>query len=190
MGLLGTIGSIAGAYFGGPAGGAAGGALGGMLEGDQSTNGGAGTQSASKDPWGPAQPYIKDNLSINQGLQDYYAQNPFTALQQQSYQKLFDTLGNNQAGGNAMLANSNAFMNSQHGKLGPMQAMPTGTQATPIDWQGQNPFKSQPLVDLMAKLRGTGTPAKAPVDTNQADMAQMLAQWQRNQAASQYQSGD
>ena len=70
MGLLGSIGSIAGSIFGGTGGGAIGGALGGMLDGNQSTNGGAGTQSASKDPWGPAQPYIKDNLSINQGLQD------------------------------------------------------------------------------------------------------------------------
>ena len=181
MGLLGSIGSIAGSVFGGAGGGAIGGALGGILDGNQSTNGGAGTQSTSKDPWGPAQPYIKDNLSINQGLQDYYAQNPFTALQQQSYQKLFDTLSNNQAGGNAMLANSNAFMNSRGGKLGPMQAMPTGTQAAPIDWKGQNPFKAQPLVDLMAKLRGTGTPT--PVDTSQADIAQMLTQWRQQQAA-------
>ena len=171
MGLLSSIGSIGGFLAGAFGGGALGGLLGGALDGNQSTNGGAGATNMTRDPWGPAQPYIKDNLAINQGLQDYYAQNPFSALQQQQYQKLFDVLANNQAGGNAMLANSNAFMGSRGGKLGPMQAMPTNTKASPIDWQGMNPYKSQSLVDLMAKLRGTAPAQQATPQAPQTPQA-------------------
>lgn len=114
-------------------------------------NGGAGVQSSSRDPWGPAQPYLKKNLETNQGLQDYYAKNPFSQLQQQQYQNLFNTLANNQAGGNALLANAASFGKSKGGLLGPMQAMPTGTQAPAIDWAGMNPYNSQGMKDLTTK---------------------------------------
>lgn len=181
MGLLGSIGGIAGSIFGGSGGGALGGLIGGALDGNQSANGGAGSTNTTRDPWGPAQQYIKDNLATNKSLQDYYAQNPFSGLQQQQYQKLFDTLSNNQAGGNAMLANAQAFMGSRGGKLGPMQAMPTNTKAAPIDWQGMNPYKPKDNVTA---------PTPVAPNPNQSAIEEMLAQWQRQQAALQYQSGD
>lgn len=49
MGLLGTLGTVAGTYFGGPAGGAVGGALGGALEGGLSTAGGMQQSAAAQE---------------------------------------------------------------------------------------------------------------------------------------------
>lgn len=141
MGLLSTIGNVASAVTGNPLW-----SMGGnLIEGSGGDkNGGAGTQSQSQTraPWEAAQPYLKKNLQTNQGLQDYYAQNPFSQLQQQQYQGLFNTLANNQAGGDALLGNASKFGQSQGGKLPAMQAMPTGTQAPQIDWAAMNPYKT------------------------------------------------
>lgn len=49
MGLLGTIGTVAGSYFGGPTGGALGGMIGGALEGGASTAGGMQQSQAAQD---------------------------------------------------------------------------------------------------------------------------------------------
>lgn len=92
MGLLGTIGGLAGSYFGGPTGGMIGGSLGGLLDGSGEENGGAGT--TQKTPWGPAQPYLVDNLAKNASLQKFYEQNPFNAQQKQSYENIFSDLNN------------------------------------------------------------------------------------------------
>lgn len=48
MGLLGTLGTVAGTYFGGPAGGAVGGLIGGALEGGASTAGGMQQSAAAQ----------------------------------------------------------------------------------------------------------------------------------------------
>lgn len=44
-------------------------------------NGGAGTSTATKEPWLPAQGWIADNLSSGQALQQQYAKNPQSAEQ-------------------------------------------------------------------------------------------------------------
>jgi YD repeat-containing protein len=49
MGLLSTVGSLAGTYFGGPAGGAVGGMVGGALEGGASVAGGMASSRAAQD---------------------------------------------------------------------------------------------------------------------------------------------
>lgn len=69
--------------IGGAAVSVVGGAL--MNSGGSSKNGGAGTQTQSKEPWAPAQPWIMNNLAQGQNLQNAYMAQPFSALQNQAY---------------------------------------------------------------------------------------------------------
>lgn len=43
------------------------------------------TQSTNRDPWGPAQPFLKSLLDQGQQLQQQYQQNPFSDAQKQAY---------------------------------------------------------------------------------------------------------
>jgi hypothetical protein len=54
--------------------------------GGTQTNGGAGTQTATKEPWAAAQPWIMNNLQTGQNLQNRYAAQPFSDQQNQAYQ--------------------------------------------------------------------------------------------------------
>ena len=113
--------------------------LGGAALGALSAKDSTQSSSQSRDPWWPAQAYLKDNLATNAAAQEYYRQNPFTNEQKTAYQGLLNTNANNQLAGNGLLANANNFMQSRRGVMPTMQAMPTNTQAAPIDWsQYQN----------------------------------------------------
>lgn len=74
----------------GAIGGAAVGLIGNKLM--SNSNGGAGTQT--KEPWGPAKPFLEANLQKNADLQKFYEQNPFNAQQKTGYQNLFGDLDN------------------------------------------------------------------------------------------------
>lgn len=66
------------------------------------------TQSASKEPWGPAQPFLKDVLSRAGGMLPNYLDNPISPEQRQAMNNVF---GLTNAGMNAvpgLLANMNA----------------------------------------------------------------------------------
>jgi hypothetical protein len=102
-------------------------ALGALAGGDTTT-------SSQKDPWGPAQPYLKENLQRNSAMQDYYAKNPFSTEQKTAYQGLLDTLANNQANAGNMQGMANSFMGSNRGLLSNMPTFSQGTKAAPIDW--------------------------------------------------------
>lgn len=65
----------------------AGAVVGGLLSDDQQA-------SASREPWGPAQPWLKRNIEQGQSLQDFYTQNPFSPMQQQAYRNLFANIDN------------------------------------------------------------------------------------------------
>jgi hypothetical protein len=54
--------------------------------GGTQTNGGAGTQTQTKEPWAAAQPWIMNNLTQGQALQNRYAAQPFSDAQNQAYQ--------------------------------------------------------------------------------------------------------
>jgi type II secretory pathway pseudopilin PulG len=54
--------------------------------GGSQTNGGAGTQTVNRDPWAAAQPWLTSNLASGQTLQNNYAAQPFSGLQNQAYQ--------------------------------------------------------------------------------------------------------
>lgn len=58
------------------------------LSGGSSSNGGAGTQTQSKEPWAAAQPWILNNLVQGQALQNQYTQNPFNSQQQAAYGRM------------------------------------------------------------------------------------------------------
>lgn len=106
-------------------------ALGGLLGGlaGQDT-----TTTASKDPWGPAQPYMKANLIQNALMQDHYAKDPFSADQKAAYQNQANTLANNQANVPNFNQIASNFMASKHGQMAAMPSLLSGTQAAPIDW--------------------------------------------------------
>lgn len=131
-GLLSTLGGAAktaGSFLkDNPILGQIGGALLGAAAGQDSTT------SSQKDPWAPAQPYLKQNLQRNAGMQDYYAKNPFSTEQKTAYQGLLDTLANNQANAPAMAGMANSFMGSNRGLLSNMPQFTQGTKAAPVDW--------------------------------------------------------
>ena len=111
------------------------GAVGGAAAGGDTTT----SNSSSRDPWKEAQPYLIDNLKTNAAMQEHYRQNPFSDLQKQQYQGLFNNLANAQANVPGLLANANAFGQSKRGVMPPMTGLLSGTQAAPIDWtQYQN----------------------------------------------------
>lgn len=113
---VGSAGGVAGVTAGGlGAGGAAAGGLGaagaagaslipGIANGTLGQIGAAvaggllggkdGNTESKKEPWGPAQPYILDNLKSGKQLQDFYQQNPFNQQQKTSYQNTFGDLDN------------------------------------------------------------------------------------------------
>lgn len=65
----------------------AGGALlGGLLNSGSSSGG---TQTQTRDPWGPSQDWLKKNIASGSKLQDWYQQNPMSAQQQQAYGNQF-----------------------------------------------------------------------------------------------------
>ena len=92
------------------------------------------TTTNSKDPWGPAQQYMKDNLATNARMQAHYQANPFSQEQKTAYQGLLDTNANglSNAGNYAQIAQN--FMGSNRGLMGQMPTLNTGVKAAPIDW--------------------------------------------------------
>lgn len=62
----------------------AGSVVGGLMSGDSEQS-----QTASKEPWKDAAPWLRENLRTGQGLQGYYQQNPFNPQQQTAYQNTF-----------------------------------------------------------------------------------------------------
>jgi len=68
----------------GQAAGLLGAAVGAATSGDRSA-----TSTSQREPWGPAQDWIKDNIARGQALQRDYQANPFSSLQQNAYQNVF-----------------------------------------------------------------------------------------------------
>lgn len=61
----------------------------GVVGSQMGSKGGGGAQTASKEPWGDAAPWLRENLRIGQDLQGKYAQNPFSPLQMHHYATQF-----------------------------------------------------------------------------------------------------
>lgn len=155
-------------------------ALGGLLGGGNK-NGGAGVVTGTKAPWEPAQKYLLQNLETNKQLQDYYAQNPFSDTQKTQYQGLLDTLANNQAAGSGLLNWASNFGQSKRGVMPEMTALPTGTKAAAIDWEGMNPYKQTPAAAPAAQAPAAAAPgsAEAYIEYMKAQQAYMDQQGYR-----------
>lgn len=95
----------------------AGAVVGGMM------SDGGGQQTATKDPWGPAQKPLINSLTTGTALENYYQRNPFNPLQQAGYQNLYADLDNfrNVMAPQAMAFN-NRMMNTNY------QRKPAGTE--------------------------------------------------------------
>lgn len=51
-------------------------------------------QTATKEPWSAAAPWLRENIAQGQNLQAYYQQNPWNSLQQTGYQNTFSDIDN------------------------------------------------------------------------------------------------
>ena len=106
--------------------------------------GGGGQQTATKDPWGPAQKPLQNSLNTGQGLEAYYQQNPFNPLQRVGYQNLYADLDNfrNVMAPQAMAFN-NRMMNTNYqrkpaGKGVAQNGLPGRAQGAQLNAIGQN----------------------------------------------------
>lgn len=92
----------------------AGAVVGGLMGGDSQQS-----QSQSREPWAPAQPWMRQNLQTGQNLQNYYQQNPFNSIQQTSYQNLLGDIDNYRQNVNpGLMAFANKLMNTNYSRNG------------------------------------------------------------------------
>lgn len=113
-----------------------------------SKGGGGSSQTASKDPWGPAVEPLTNSLATGQDLERYYQQNPFNRLQQQGYQNLYsdiDQFRNQIAPGLMNFANGMMTSNYQRG--------PRNSQVESMQSQ-QRPAMGQP--QMMQQMQSGG----------------------------------
>lgn len=92
----------------------AGSVVGGLMSDDSQQS-----QTASKEPWADAAPWLRENLRTGQGLQNYYQQNPFNPQQQTAYQNIFgdlDAFRNQMAPG--LMGFANRLMGSSYQRGG------------------------------------------------------------------------
>lgn len=117
--------------------------------------GGGDQQTASKEPWSAAAPWLKDNLAIGKALQGYYQKNPFNQQQMTGYQNLFSDVDNyRNAVSPGLLAITNKYLNKggspgvsllSSGTPGKADAggyAPMARSFGLLDFDGMNPFKN------------------------------------------------
>jgi len=95
--------------------GAATASLGGALLNSGTTSGS--TDTTSRAPWAPAQPWLQNNINTGQNLQDYYQSHPLNSMQQQGYQNLAGNLDNwNSSTAPALQSVANRLMGSNYSR--------------------------------------------------------------------------
>lgn len=143
---------------------AVGGILGGLFGGSDSEQ----TQTASKEPWSEAKPWILSNIAQGQQLQDYYTQNPFNQIQQQGLQGTLDAYNQYNQAIPGLLNFSNSLMNTNYQRKPNTQELrngatatgttgTTGTQATPQATQAVQTKPTQYFGGLTSNTGATGT---------------------------------
>ena len=70
------------------------GPIAGSVVGGLMSDGGGEEQTATKEPWSAAAPWLRENIAQGQNLQAYYQQNPWNSLQQTGYQNIYGDLDN------------------------------------------------------------------------------------------------
>ena len=100
----------------------AGAVIGGLM-----SDGGGEQQTATKEPWSAAAPWLRQQLEQGQNLQAYYQQNPWNNLQQTAYQNTFsdvDQFRNSMAPG--LMDFANRLMGQNYSRGGATARMPMG----------------------------------------------------------------
>ncbi len=88
---------------------------------------GGGQQTATKEPWSAAAPWLRQQLEQGQNLQAYYQQNPWNNLQQTGYQNIYgdlDNFRNSMAPG--LMDFANRLMGQNYSRGGATARMPMG----------------------------------------------------------------
>jgi hypothetical protein len=111
-----------------------------------------GSTTQSRDPWGPAQPFLLNQLNTGAQLQQQLQQQPFNAVQQQAMQQKLGLL--NGLNGQAMpglLSGLNTMQQGYQRPGGPAARAPAfnfggqgllaSMQSTPIDFAAMNPYR-------------------------------------------------
>lgn len=99
----------------------------GAVVGGLMSDGGGEQQTATKEPWSAAAPWLRQQLEQGQNLQAYYQQNPWNNLQQTAYQNTFsdiDNFRNSMAPG--LMDFANRLMGQNYSRGGATARMPMG----------------------------------------------------------------
>lgn len=163
-------------------------------------------QTATKEPWSAAAPWLRQQLEQGQNLQAYYQQNPWNNLQQNAYQNTFsdiDQFRNSMAPG--LMDFANRLMGQNYSRGGTAARMPMGNmqQTKPQAMNGLlsgqsggqsgGPFSVAPnrsygLLDFKAlnPYNGALKPAEIKQPTQQTIEEAIQAELERRQRENQY----
>lgn len=165
-------------------------------------------QTATKEPWSAAAPWLRQQLEQGQNLQAYYQQNPWNNLQQTAYQNTFsdiDQFRNSMAPG--LMDFANRLMGQNYSRGGATARMPMGNmqQTKPQAMGGllsllsgqsggqSGPFSVAPnrsygLLDFNAlnPYNGALKPAEIKQPTQQTIEEAIQAELDRRQRENQY----
>lgn len=160
-----------------------------------------GSQTASKEPWSEAAPWLRENIAQGRNLQAYYQQNPWNPMQQTAYQNTFsdiDSFRNSMAPGLMDFANRLMGQNYSRGGAQPMGNMQqTKPQAMNGLLSGQSggqsgpfsvaPNRSYGLLDFKALNPYNG--ALKPAEIKQPTIEEAIQSELERRRANQYGGG-
>ncbi|HNI76295.1 MAG TPA: hypothetical protein PK363_07010 [Giesbergeria sp.] len=149
-------------------------------------------QTATKEPWSAAAPWLRQQLEQGQNLQAYYQQNPWNNLQQTAYQNTFsdiDNFRNSIAPG--LMGFANRLMGTNYSRGGtPQRAQGVGLMS---GGQSGGPFSVAPsrsygLLDFKAlnPYNNALKPAEIKQPTQQTIEEAIQAELERRQRENQY----
>lgn len=152
-------------------------------------------QTATKEPWSAAAPWLRQQLEQGQNLQAYYQQNPWNNLQQTAYQNTFSDIDNFR---NSMAPGLMDFANRLMGQNYSRGGTPQRTQGVGLMSGGQSggPFSVSPgrsygLLDFKAlnPYNGALKPAEIKQPDQQTIEEAIQAELDRRQREAERASG-
>lgn len=94
-------------------------------------------QTATKEPWSAAAPWLRENIESGRNLQAYYQQNPWNALQQAAYQNTFSDIDNFRSSiAPGMMDFANRLMGTNYSRSGGGGGGGFGGQTKPMQMTG------------------------------------------------------
>ena len=167
--------------------------LGGLLGGSSSSVGPQ-TQTQTRDPWGPAQPYILDGLKRTKDLDNHYQANPFNDMQKQLYARQFgdaDSFRSQMMPGLMNFANAGMTGGYQRGGSTIPQRSNVFSGRGLMDGPGGGMLDMSKLFSAPPVTRPEPTPEAAPLQTeDQTALAGLLADYRQRQSENMYGRGD